>query len=156
MINFDQFSKSAWHSLNTSYYTKLSSSKQYDASFDAYSAVEDCVQAIRKQVKANSSYGTKLNALETLREIADTVLSAGDTLGREVRKEFQYDNCVVNAMLDIAEFMTPEERLKAGQNDADGKGTLLDKLDEVDGEAGGLCIEGLQVGGVTALLGGGD
>ena len=154
VINFDQYSTSAWDILNTSWYTKLSGSKQYDASGDVCDKVGKCVKKIQKQVKANSPYGTKMNALEALLEIADTVLSAGDTLGYEVRKQFQWDDCVPAAMMAIAEFMTPEERLKAGQNSGGRNGTLLERIDDVEGEAKGLCIEGLQVGSVGVLLGG--
>ena len=56
-------------------------------------------------------------------------------------------------MLAIAESMTPEERLRAGATDADGKGTLLDKLGWVHDQATGICIEGLEVGAVADLLG---
>ncbi|KAK3314595.1 hypothetical protein B0H66DRAFT_563204 [Apodospora peruviana] len=81
VINFDHLSKSVWHTLNTSWYTQLSSSKQYEASLDAYNDVTKCIESIRKKTPpTTSAYGTKLSALETLRKIAKTVLlSNGDT-----------------------------------------------------------------------------
>lgn len=40
VLDFDQYSKDAWHTLNTSHYTNLKSSKQYEASFDAFEEVK--------------------------------------------------------------------------------------------------------------------
>ena len=56
-------------------------------------------------------------------------------------------------MLAIVESMTPAERLYAGATDADGKGTLLEKLGWAHGQATDLCIKGLEVGAVADLLG---
>ncbi|KAK5659484.1 hypothetical protein OQA88_685 [Cercophora sp. LCS_1] len=153
VLDFDHYSKSAWRTLNTSHYTRLSSSKQYDASFDAFEEILECITSIQRQTMGNtkSSYGTKLSALETLRKIAKTVLLGDDTLGHEVRKQFQWESALADAMLEITTSMTPEERLRAGAND-DGKGALVDKLEWVHAEAGAYCIEGLEVGKVVALL----
>jgi len=152
VIDFDQYSKSAWHTLNTSHYSNLSSSKQYEASWDAFGEVTGCINAIRKKATAQCSYGTKLSALETLRKIAKTILVGTNTLGHEVRKQFQSDDCLIDAMREIAQSMTPEERLRAGANNLDNKGTLLSKLEWVQSEADGYCIEGLDVSDVVALL----
>jgi hypothetical protein len=156
VANFDHLSKSAWNTLNTSWYTKLSSRKQYEASWDAQAAVEKCIQAIADRAYATSSYGTKLSALETLRKIAKTVLLTKDTLGYEVRKQFQYETILADTMLAIAESMTEDEQLRAGENNPDGKGTLSSKLNRVAHETRSLSIDGLDVSQAAALLDPGD
>jgi len=156
VIDFVPFSKSAWALLNTSSYTRLSDSKQYDAAFKVFDKTTGFVEAIREQTTDNSSYGTKLNALEALSHIGETVLSGNnnDRLGAEVRKQFQFDTCVVDVLLDIVKSMTPTERLRAADNDANHDGTLLSKLEWLRDEAKDYCVDGLEVGGVVALLGG--
>ncbi|KAK1759963.1 hypothetical protein QBC47DRAFT_117659 [Echria macrotheca] len=151
--NFDRYSKDAWYLLNKSRYTRLSSSKQHDASGDVFDQIVDCITAIREAITPASSYGTKVNAIETLRKIAKTILVSDDILGYEVRKQFQWDSCVPDSMLAIANSMTRSQRLDAVYNNQqDGKGKLLDRLDWVQDEAEALCIEGLEVQKVTDLL----
>ena len=69
-----------------------------------------CIETIGKECLPEASFGAKENALETLRKIGKTVCLSGDTIGHEVRKQFQGDTCLVDKMLDIAESMTQEER----------------------------------------------
>ncbi|KAI0204098.1 hypothetical protein F4808DRAFT_368797 [Astrocystis sublimbata] len=137
VLNFDCYSKSAWHTLNTSSYTKLSGTQQWDASFEATSELEECVRAIGEMTFDESSYGTKLSALETLRKIAKTVLLADDTLGHEVRN--QMDSTIADEMLRIVESMSREEQLRAGAN-ADSKGSLAEKMQWVYDAAKANCV----------------
>lgn len=89
-----------------------------------------CIDSIGTQVKPESSLGTKINAIETIRKIAKTILLAGDTLGHEVRKQFSYDTSISGNLVAILEEMTPEEGAAAGKNvSAVGKGTLLEKME---------------------------
>ncbi|KAI0468900.1 hypothetical protein F4859DRAFT_489373 [Xylaria cf. heliscus] len=143
VLNFDGYSKEAWHVLNTSSYTHGSGSKQYDCAWDAMSEVQGCITAIGEQTHAESSYGTKLNALETLRKIAKTVLLADDTLGYEVRKRFQETSCIADEMLRIVQLMSPEEQLRAGDT-SDTKGSLAEKVRWVCDEADAHCILGSE------------
>ncbi|KAI0438985.1 hypothetical protein F4803DRAFT_532865 [Xylaria telfairii] len=143
VLDFDQYSKEAWHVLNTSEYTRGSGSKQYHASWDAKSEVQECITAIGKQTLAESSYGTKLSALETLRKIAKTVLLAGDTLGREVRQQFQDENCIADEMLRIVQLMSPGEQLRAGAT-ADAKGSLAEKVRWVCNKMDAYCMQGSE------------
>lgn len=156
VINFDQYSRDAWHILNTSEYTEGRGSEQFEASFDAYSDVVACIEAIGKETHVQGSYGTKLSALETLRKIAKTILLAGDTLGSEVRRQFQHESCLADTMMRIARSMTAEEQRRAGAN-TDEKGSLAAKLRWVCDEANGYCIEGLSsLRDVLVLIGGPD
>ncbi|KXT00215.1 hypothetical protein AC578_7000 [Pseudocercospora eumusae] len=145
VIDFDDCSKEVWHTLNTKY-RKLSGSKQYDMSFDAFESVTGSIESIQSQVTRSSSYGTKLSALETLRKIGKSILLSNDCLGSEVRKLFGHDSSYVDAMMHIVECMSDEERFAAGRNVSEaGKGELRDKIDWVAKDAAGYCIfEGLE------------
>ncbi|KAI0096025.1 hypothetical protein GGR51DRAFT_544455 [Nemania sp. FL0031] len=143
VIDFDEYSKEAWHILNTSSYTEGSGSKQFEASFDARSDVIACIDAIGEETPPESSYGTKLSAIETLRKIAKTILLAEDTLGSEVRKAFQDETCLGDIMVRIAESMTPEEQRRAGAK-TDAKGSLATKLRWVCDEAKSYCLGGFD------------
>ncbi|KAK4494010.1 hypothetical protein PRZ48_015196 [Zasmidium cellare] len=146
VIDFDHHSKSAWYTLNRSHYTKLSGSKQYEASWDAMAEVTGCIHAIAKRATPETSFGTKLNALVTLRKIGKTVLlSSGDCLTSEVRKQFASDHCLEETVNGILEGMSVEERIKAGKNVSEvGKPDLLEKMRWVYNDGSGYCIfEGL-------------
>lgn len=142
VLDFDYHSKSVWHTLNRSYYTKLSSSKQYEAAFDVFEEIKASIETIASKTKKESSHATKLSALETLRKIAKTILlSDGDCLGSEVRKSFQSDTCLEDAMLGILESMTDDEIYEAGENISEiGKPSLLYKVEWVESEVKGYCV----------------
>ncbi|TGJ87667.1 hypothetical protein E0Z10_g1095 [Xylaria hypoxylon] len=152
VVDFNEYAVTAWHVLNTSEYTEGSGSKQYEASFEARSDVIDCINSIGEETKAESSFGTKLSALETLLKIAKTILIAGDTLGREVRLEFQHESCLADIMVYVAQSMTPEEQRRAGAI-TDEKGSLAMKVHWVCDQAEGHCLSGFDgLRDVLALL----
>ncbi|KAI0977268.1 hypothetical protein F4678DRAFT_412361 [Xylaria arbuscula] len=153
ILDFSKYSVEVWHILNTSEYTEGSGSKQFEASFEARSDVVECIEAIGKETKNESSYGTKLSAVETLRKIAKTILLTGDTLGREVRMEFQHESCLADIMVRIVRSMTPDEQRRAGAN-TDAKGSLASKVRWVCDEAESYCLEGFYgLHDVLALIG---
>ncbi|RYO82847.1 hypothetical protein DL762_006414 [Monosporascus cannonballus] len=115
-INLDSYRKDAWHVLNSSDYTELSDSKQYDAARDA------------------CPLKTKQNALETIRKILKMMLLTCDTLGREVRKDLQWDADIPNVMIRILESMYAEDRIRVGSA-ADAKGSLAEKIQWILDEA---------------------
>ncbi|KUI59171.1 hypothetical protein VP1G_06419 [Cytospora mali] len=98
VINFDGYSKSAWHALNDRKVLSLSGSHQYDAAGDVYDSI--C-----------GPLGTKQSAIETLRKIAKTIILGEDTVGHEVRKELQCDSDIADIIIRILESMTPEEKI---------------------------------------------
>ena len=61
-VNFDSYSKSCWHTLNTEY-KRLSGSKQYEAMGDIYSVLSDSREAIMKKAGPDTKWGTRRNAL---------------------------------------------------------------------------------------------
>lgn len=117
----------------------------------------DCIKAIGQQVKAVSSFETKVNALETLRKIAKTILLSNDILGHEVGKQFQSESVLVETSEAILEMMSPGDRVLAGNNVSEpGKGTLLDKMKWVRATADSHVIEGLKVSNMCNELEGED
>ncbi|KAJ5863821.1 uncharacterized protein N7529_005737 [Penicillium soppii] len=73
VINFDHYSKSVWHSINTRY-KSMCGSAQYDMAFDV---VKDILSTIRTI--------TRLNGLSVLRKVGETIaLSSNDLIGHEV------------------------------------------------------------------------
>ncbi|CAK1360581.1 unnamed protein product [Cercospora beticola] len=152
IIDFDHLSKRAWHAIN-SQYAGMSGSKQYDRSWDVTRDVVECIESIRGQVKEFSSFDTKVNALETLRKIAKTILLSGDVIGHEVRQHFQCESAFSEAVAEILDSMSEDECVAAGQNVSEvGKGTLLEKLEWVCAEAEDHCLEDLDVSEACARL----
>jgi hypothetical protein len=140
VIDFDAYSKNVWRSLNPR--GRMSGSAQYEAAFDVASDIHYSINAIGDLAKPTSSYGTKLNAIETLRKIGKSIVLAGDTLGSEVIKQSQSDTILQDTILAILESMSPDERVKAGQNVSEpGKPNLADKMDWISDEYGGHCLD---------------
>lgn len=133
VIDFDHYSKSAWKVTNVTY-SRLSGSKQYDASFDAASSVQDDIKAIGKAATPHASYGPKKSALETLRKIGKTIALSTGTIGHEVQKQFQWDHYLERTMLQIAKSMTDEEQAKMLTDE------FAEKLVELEGLAEDHCI----------------
>ncbi|ROW08674.1 hypothetical protein VPNG_06468 [Cytospora leucostoma] len=141
VINFDRYSKSAWHALNDSEILGLGGSRQYDLSGEVYDCIRGCIMAIDEKTRADSPLGTKQSAIETLRKIAKTINLGEDTIGYEVRKELQDDSDIADVINRVLESMTPEERVRTGDK-TDAKGSLADKVEWVRNKAEGYCLEG--------------
>lgn len=142
VLNFDSYSKTAWHALNNRALQRLSGSRQYDKAGEVWSEISECVEAIGARTMADSPLRTKISAVETLRKIAKTVMLGEDTVGSEVRKELQDDSEIADIMVRVMESMIPEERVQTGKR-RDEKGTLVDKVQWVVDEAEAYCLEGL-------------
>ncbi|KAI1339643.1 hypothetical protein F5Y15DRAFT_416035 [Xylariaceae sp. FL0016] len=136
VINFDHDSKEVWRTLNTSHYTRLSGSKQFDAAGDVLDEILGCVHAIGDQVRDRSA----------------TILLNDDTLGHEIRKEFQWESSIPEFMLRIAKSMTVEERERAAAT-TDQKRSLVEEVEAVLEHAQVSCIDGFDgLGTVLKLL----
>lgn len=139
VLDFDPYSKHAWHLLNKKY-ARSSGSQQYEAAFDVAS---DIGKMFRKMLgKANTdlaSYGTRRSAAVTMRKILKSVLLAGDCLGRYV-----HQNCYG---LDD-EFMTllneafDEEELEKLAGYTEKGVAFIDQVQEVADLAKEYCILG--------------
>ncbi|KAL8868264.1 MAG: hypothetical protein Q9174_005103 [Haloplaca sp. 1 TL-2023] len=109
-IDFSQHSKSVWHTLNITYVKGIKSSRQFEMSGDASCEVIAKINDIANRCPQHASYGTKFNALESLRKIGKVVcMSDSSELMREVRKEFSSDGSLEDTMLQILEGMNQEE-----------------------------------------------
>jgi type II secretory ATPase GspE/PulE/Tfp pilus assembly ATPase PilB-like protein len=99
VIDFDPYSKHIWSAIN-SRYSRLSGSKQYEKAFEVLDDVTGMISTISQKASAqHTSFGTKRSALETLRKIGKTICLSGDTVGHEVRKQFQHESALEDAMI---------------------------------------------------------
>ncbi|EON67020.1 hypothetical protein W97_06136 [Coniosporium apollinis CBS 100218] len=138
VIDFDHFSKSVWKELNNDHRHE-NGSRQYNSAGPAYHYVVSVIDTIRTEAGPESSLGTRISALETLRKIGKSIaLSGTDVLGHEVIKSFQQTDCFEETMRDILE-VANEEEIVAAMSDE-----FIDKLEELVGLGEGQCIfEGL-------------
>ncbi|CAM6103598.1 unnamed protein product [Calypogeia fissa] len=108
-LNFDCYSGLAKKALKVTYKggrrTKL-----FNNAADTVSKIQEYVETIGKSTPAHANLATKKSALETLRDIGETMLLGGGALGYEVRIQFQWNNCLEDTMLSIAKSMTMEEQ----------------------------------------------
>ncbi|KAK3641359.1 hypothetical protein LTR56_011387 [Elasticomyces elasticus] len=112
-------------------YSSNSGSKEYENSYRAASEFEDLIRKVRAEVSAHSSFGTKKAALATLYEIGDEVIDGPSScLGSEVRKHFQDDTSVAEAMCHVLAVATVPELAKF-KADSD----LLGKIRKLKGGA---------------------
>ncbi|KAK3339415.1 hypothetical protein B0H65DRAFT_531632 [Neurospora tetraspora] len=78
IVSFDHHSQRAWHLLNEKY-----------SPFDVCSEIDGMFKKIAQAVDETSSFATKKNAVETMRQILESVCTAPDTLGEEVKNSYQ-------------------------------------------------------------------
>ena len=145
VVDFDHLSQSVWETLNVTY-DRLKDSHAYEMTGEAARNIEACIEEIRTGCPTTASFRTKENALETLREIGESICYSNGIVGREIRKGYQYSGPLESTMLEIAESLTYEdfEKLRPWRDD---------KLVELRRYADGCCIfEGL--GQVVQLWGG--
>ena len=141
-INFDWLSKESWKELNVKY-DRLSGSKQYDRAGDVSDAIRENIEHIQHNVVAASSWGTKKSALGTLRKIAKSICLSSGVIPKEVRKHFNCDDTLVNAMVHVAQCMKPSERDMMLEVDCDGT-SFENKLIELEALADIILFEGLE------------
>lgn len=152
VVAFDRYSKDAWHALNDRAVLRRSGGKQYDRAGEVWSDILGCVEAISEGTKDGSPLRTKQNAVETLRKITKTAILGEGTLGHEVRKQLQTDSSIADVMGRVLRSMSSKERVTTGQR-KDEKGTLVEKVRWVKGEAESYCLKGLVgLDGVLEML----
>ena len=139
VINFDSHSKTVWKTINVTY-SRLSGSKQFEASGEAFRGILTKIKDIRDRSPAHANLSTKVNALETLRKIGKTIaLSAGDTMAREIRLSFQRNSILEDTMMGIVQSMTAEERETTSYEPHEDV-TWIEKLEELKGIADGYSL----------------
>lgn len=137
-ISFAKYVGQADYILNEKY-SRLSGSKQYDASGDAQAALEAMLNAIVKRTKDISAYTTKKSAVETMRSIFETVLESGGIIGREVRNDcYDWDS----KFLQVMGKFTEEELERLATEDG---GTWVEQFRALVGSASSYgVLEKLQ------------
>jgi hypothetical protein len=75
-----------------------------------FHSVEDSISSISNSVTVNSSWGTKVSAIETYRKITKTICLSEDMLGHDIRKMYQCCNSLTLAFIHVLERMSSEER----------------------------------------------
>ncbi|KAK4206507.1 hypothetical protein QBC37DRAFT_458852 [Rhypophila decipiens] len=152
VIVFSQYSSDASYILNDKY-SHLSGSKQYDKALNAGSSIEKMLRAISYAVDEHHSFGTKYNALEAIRAIFDEVISAGDTLGSEVRKNV--DSSWGEYLTGICQLFDADDLDRLVVKMKEGE-LYLDFFAKTAKEAKGYCLDGLQMDEALDILLGGE
>ncbi|KAG9591375.1 hypothetical protein KCU77_g6349, partial [Aureobasidium melanogenum] len=90
-------------------WAKLSGTKQLEKAGEAANLVKQEITKIAKSVTFKSQYETKMNGILALLDIGTSIISGGDCIGEEVRKQIGYDEWFSNKAIDIAVRMLPSE-----------------------------------------------
>jgi hypothetical protein len=94
--------------------------------------IDETIARIVRQCGPLASAGTRYNGLSVLRKIGKTIcLSATDTLGHEVQKDFQWRRGLEEGMVEIVRAMSVRERrgIVAEQVGPEGLWVKLVELD---------------------------
>lgn len=129
-----------WKEINVKY-AGLSGSRQYDVADDVYHYVVGTINSIVKQCGPIASPQTRYNGLSVLRRIGKTIALFGnsDVVGHEIQKSVGQISILEDAMLDIMNAMTTEERAAIAEDDSTNE-SLWPKLDELCGLGESYCI----------------
>jgi hypothetical protein len=137
-VEFDRYSKSCWHALN-SQYRGMRSSKQFEAMGDIIGTLDSSRRAIMKAATPDTRFETRRNALEVLRKISKSVMLCDE---QQIRHEIMKDGMTLgefaDSMVELAGGMTVEEREKYK------KEGLYEKLVDLQNECDDVDMEGLQ------------
>lgn len=152
IIDFDRYSKVVWHTIHPRF-PQSRDSEQDDVVFEVLRDVTQIITKIGDKASAKfTSFATKRSGLETLCKIGKTICLSDYGLGYEVRKQFEHETALEDAMIDIVFTMNDEERVEMCAV-SDGRSTFLQKM-ELLRRFGGECglFDGL--GRVLVNLGG--
>lgn len=109
MLKFDEFSKSTWELINVRY-AKLSCARQFDLASDAIAQIKHNIESICNGSRQHASYATKLNALEALYQITESIFCGTGLIGLEARKSFGKGRILAKAMVGILREMSIDHR----------------------------------------------
>ncbi|KAK7756106.1 hypothetical protein SLS62_002049 [Diatrype stigma] len=134
VIDFDRYSKNAWHVLNSKY-ARLSGSREYEMAGDAETEVERMLETILEQTTPHSSYGTKKSAAETMRKIFKSVCLADGVIGHEIHQGCAgWDEMLADVLLDRM------DNADRGQLVSEENGAWLDKFRSLVSLADDYCM----------------
>lgn len=99
-IDFDHYSKTAWHELAEG--ASLHGSRAWSLGGEVGWSIDRMVAGIREKTPTHSSFGTKKSALVTLRKIGKSVaLSGYDEMGSEVTNILRQQGSLDGAMMEF-------------------------------------------------------
>lgn len=130
IVDFDYLSKDAWKAFNVTY-ARMKDSQAYMMTGKVSATIDDCYSIIQQQCPKHASFGTKKNALETLRKIAKSICLSTGIIPREIRNDGGGE--LMEVMATIVSSLTDEQR---GQL----KPWCDDKLSELQKMAHESCI----------------
>ncbi|KAI1328459.1 hypothetical protein F5Y16DRAFT_398390 [Xylariaceae sp. FL0255] len=115
VVDFSDYSKRARHILNTGIFLQSKPGQQWMVINEVATKLEgDCINPISDEVLPESSFGTKLNTLETLRKIAKMIiLSSDEPFAYGLCNVIRVDNSRGEAMLRVAESMSDDGQFRA-------------------------------------------
>ncbi|KAJ9220872.1 hypothetical protein DTO169C6_6817 [Paecilomyces variotii] len=127
---FEWQTDDVWKLLNVTW-SKESASRQLESAGYVENAIIYDIEHIRDHAaKPSASLGTKVNGLEGLRKIGETVLTSSNPLAHEVQTRSQWDTALVDTMMKIVDAMAYEEHKEMCLWD-DGGGHWQNKLNEL-------------------------
>lgn len=126
VIDFDDLSREAWRELNITH-AKKRSSVQFHVAMDVAYTIDEMFKDMAKEALPHASYGTKRNAVETMRKIFKSILLSE---GSELRKVvFQNVNGLPKIMKTVLEGFNEDQLYMLVNQEFEGK--WLDKLREL-------------------------
>jgi hypothetical protein len=147
-VDFDHYSKEAWHAMHTSDAAKrwvsLNEMRRDAATKRTVEKVVGCVAEMKSQIRETTSFDVKLNALETVRKVLKSILLGSNELAQSVRSALRDSGVGIgDDVVIILMCMTEEEMVRAAGT-ADEKGTLAQKFRWCRDEAKKYGLRSLQ------------
>lgn len=139
-IDFSSHARGVWNILSREY-----RGSQVNAMYDAKCEVEEKITKIHDLARGRRSIGTKISALETLVEIGECITQATEIIGQEVRRDFQCNTCLEDAMIEILCEMVPDIQRQVAEMRYDDGDRFLDRVASLREESAGYCMmQGLK------------
>lgn len=140
--NFDHYPLSASHLLNTAY-SSLPVQEQRSKAASVGDEINGFFLAILEEAKnATSTWETKINAMDAMREMMKSVLLADNVIGQEIRKsnycvsKKRSDGCTWDAKLDaVLDCWTDEDENKYFAEEERNGGVMTGRFRELNGLA---------------------
>ncbi|KAF3007933.1 hypothetical protein E8E13_011228 [Curvularia kusanoi] len=108
--DFSSYVETVDFSINE-WFSNLTEMQQHDKILPVFDNVVENIGHLSKEACAtHASWVTKFRALEALMHIGVIICDGRDTMGHEIRKRFQNDCALEDAMSDIVGTLTPKER----------------------------------------------
>lgn len=137
-VNFDSYSRTCWHALNTEH-KRSKSSKQFEAASEVYEVLTSSKDKIMSIAEKGTRWETRRNALEVLRKITKSIILCElQVIRHELLKSGDLMIEFADAMFEIVHDFSHLERQRYKDEG------LYEKLHELQYEDDDITIEGLD------------